>query len=74
MTLTKAKIVDAIADQIGYPKKHSSELVEILLILFFLKFSLNIQNIKKIFIYQWFTGFLDSHFNQMGARFVQCLF
>jgi len=35
MTLTKAKIVDAIADQIGYPKKHSSELVEILLILFF---------------------------------------
>jgi len=31
MTLTKAKIVDAIADQIGYPKNHSSELVEILL-------------------------------------------
>ena len=31
MTLTKAKIVDAIADQIGYPKNHSSEIVEILL-------------------------------------------
>ena len=31
MTLTKAKIVDAIADQIGYPKNHSSEIVETLL-------------------------------------------
>jgi integration host factor subunit alpha len=31
MTLTKAHIVDAIADQIGNPKKKSSELVEILL-------------------------------------------
>ena len=31
MTLTKAHIVDAIADQIGYPKNHSSEIAEILL-------------------------------------------
>ena len=31
MTLTKASIVDAISDQIGYPKNHSSEIVEILL-------------------------------------------
>ena len=31
MTLTKAHIVDAISDQIGYPKNHSSEIVEILL-------------------------------------------
>ena len=31
MTLTKANIVDAIADQIGYPKYHSFEIVEILL-------------------------------------------
>ena len=31
MTLTKANIVDAIADQIGYPKNHSSEIVETLL-------------------------------------------
>jgi integration host factor subunit alpha len=31
MTLTKAYIVDAIADQIGFPKNHSSEIVETLL-------------------------------------------
>ena len=31
MTLTKAHIVDAIADQIGFPKNHSSEIVESLL-------------------------------------------
>ncbi|MBT8366519.1 MAG: integration host factor subunit alpha [Deltaproteobacteria bacterium] len=31
MSLTKAHIVDAIADQIGYPKNHSSEIVETLL-------------------------------------------
>ena len=31
MTLTKAHIVDAIADQIGFPKYHSSEIVETLL-------------------------------------------
>ena len=31
MTLTKAHIVNSIADQIGYPKNHSSEIVEILL-------------------------------------------
>ena len=31
MTLTKAHIVDAISDQIGYPKNHSFEIVEILL-------------------------------------------
>ena len=31
MTLTKAHIVDAIADQIGFPKNHSSEIVETLL-------------------------------------------
>ena len=31
MTLTKAQIVDAIADQTGYPKNKSSEIVEIIL-------------------------------------------
>ena len=31
MTLTKAKIVNSIADQIGYPNNRASELVEILL-------------------------------------------
>ena len=31
MTLTKAKIVEAIADQTGYPKNKSSEIVEIIL-------------------------------------------
>jgi integration host factor subunit alpha len=31
MTLTKAKIIETITDQIGFPKNHSSELVEILL-------------------------------------------
>ena len=31
MTLTKAHIVNSIADQIGYPKNHSFEIVEILL-------------------------------------------
>ena len=31
MTLTKAHIVNAISDQVGYPKNHSSEIVEILL-------------------------------------------
>ena len=31
MTLTKAHIVDAISDHIGYPKNHSSEIVETLL-------------------------------------------
>ena len=31
MTLTKAHIVDAIADQIGFTKNHSFEIVEILL-------------------------------------------
>jgi integration host factor subunit alpha len=31
MTLTKAHIVDAIADQIGYPKNHSSEIFKTLL-------------------------------------------
>jgi integration host factor subunit alpha len=31
MTLTKAHIIYAIADQIGYPNNRSSELVEILL-------------------------------------------
>jgi integration host factor subunit alpha len=31
MTLTKAHIINAIADQIGYPKNHSSEIVETLL-------------------------------------------
>ena len=31
MTLTKAKIIETIADQIGYPKNHSSEIVETLL-------------------------------------------
>ena len=31
MTLTKAHIVDTIADQIGFPKNHSSEIVEMLL-------------------------------------------
>ena len=31
MTLTKAHISNAIADQIGYPKNHSIEIVEIML-------------------------------------------
>ena len=31
MALTKIEIVNSIADQIGYPKNHSSEIVEILL-------------------------------------------
>ena len=31
MTLTKAKIMETIADQIGYSKNHSMEIVEILL-------------------------------------------
>jgi len=31
MTLTKAKLIETIADQIGYPKNHSSEIVETLL-------------------------------------------
>ena len=31
MTLTKAHIVDAIADQIGFTKNHSFEIVETLL-------------------------------------------
>lgn len=31
MTLTKAHIVKAIAEQIGFPKNHSSEIVETLL-------------------------------------------
>ena len=31
MALTKVEIVDSIADQIGYPKNRSSEIVEILL-------------------------------------------
>ena len=31
MTLTKAHIVDAISDQIGFTKNHSSEIVENLL-------------------------------------------
>jgi integration host factor subunit alpha len=31
MTLTKAHVIDAIADQIGYPKNHSSEIVATLL-------------------------------------------
>ena len=31
MTLTKAQIVDAIAEQNGFPKNKSSEIVEILL-------------------------------------------
>ena len=31
MTLTKIQIVNAIADQIGFPKNHSSEIIEILL-------------------------------------------
>jgi len=31
MTLTKAKLIETISDQIGYPKNHSSEIVEILL-------------------------------------------
>jgi len=31
MTLTKAHIINAIADQIGFPKNHSSEMVETLL-------------------------------------------
>ena len=31
MTLTKAHVIDAISDQIGYPKNHSTEIAEILL-------------------------------------------
>ena len=31
MPLTKAKQIESISDQIGYPKNHSSEIVEILL-------------------------------------------
>ena len=31
MTLTKAKLIETISDQIGYPKNHSSEIVETLL-------------------------------------------
>ena len=31
MTLTKAHIINTITDQIGYPKNHSSEIVETLL-------------------------------------------
>ena len=31
MTLTKAHIINTIADQIGYPKNHSSEIVETIL-------------------------------------------
>ena len=31
MALTKIEIVNSIADQIGYPKNHSFEIVEILL-------------------------------------------
>ena len=31
MTLIKTRVINAIADQIGYPKNHSSEIVEILL-------------------------------------------
>ena len=31
MTLTKAKQIESISDQIGYPKNHSSEIVETLL-------------------------------------------
>ena len=31
MTLTKAHIINTIADQIGYPKNHSSEIVDTLL-------------------------------------------
>jgi integration host factor subunit alpha len=31
MALTKAHIINDVADQIGYPKNHSSEIVEILL-------------------------------------------
>ncbi len=31
MTLTKAKIIETISDQIGFPKNHSSEIVETLL-------------------------------------------
>jgi integration host factor subunit alpha len=31
MTLTKSHLIDAIANQIGFPKNHSSEIVETLL-------------------------------------------
>jgi len=31
MALTKAYIIEAVSNQIGFPKNHSSELVEILL-------------------------------------------
>jgi len=31
MTLTKSHVIDAIADQVGFPKNHSSEILESLL-------------------------------------------
>jgi integration host factor subunit alpha len=31
MSLTKSHVIDAIADQIGFPKNHSSEILETLL-------------------------------------------
>jgi integration host factor subunit alpha len=31
MTLTKFRVIDAIADQVGFPKNHSSEILETLL-------------------------------------------
>jgi len=31
MTLTKAILIETISDQVGYPKNHSSEIVETLL-------------------------------------------
>ena len=31
MSLTKSHLIDAIADQIGFPKNHSSEILETLL-------------------------------------------
>jgi len=31
MTLTKSHLIEAIANQIGFPKNHSSEIVETLL-------------------------------------------
>ena len=34
MTLTKAILIETISDQVGYPKNHSSEIVEILLEIF----------------------------------------
>ncbi len=39
MTLTKAHVVEAVAEQTGFPKKKSSEMVEILLEL--IKIALN---------------------------------